>query len=597
MLSPELHVFVTTRLENKRLVELDVLKALAIIGVILYHTGLLPSGFLGVDIFLVINGYLITKGIIKKEEQGDFYYFKWMWARLTRLWPIIAIAVVICLGLGYLIMLPDDLENLSESTIASNFFGMNILSAITVKDYWKVDNIYRPLMHLWYVGILVQCYIIYPLIFMFSYKMSKNGTRSGLLFLSILSIVSLLLCLMPNIAANEKFYYIPYRFYEIGVGGIIALVMKRKRKESNHDYGWARWLIYIALTALMIMPILNLSNAIKSLIVTILIGVGIFCLCHYRESRWIQNSSLWHRFGAIGVASYSLYIWHQILFAFYRYAVQPQLGIFDYIILLPGAALLGWLSYRFIEKPLSVVKKDRMILIPTFAVVIISTLFSGWLYMHAGVVRDVPELDIYTNNIHRGMHAEYVDRIHKYDKPFGNNGKKKVLIAGNSFARDFGNVLLEAGYRDSLDISYIYFQVTPEYTKSDEELAKEADIIFIHGNFRFDNVDKDKQYGISTKNFGSSNGYNYNRRFRNDYYSMKATMRLGIKEEYLAEINYWGKDHLVDFIEPLVDTEGKMPVFTDTHKYISQDCCHLTQNGAIYYAKILNVRKILGFDN
>ena len=93
-----------------------------------------------------------------------------------------------------------------------------------------------------------------------------------------------------------------------------------------------------------------------------------------------------------------------------------------------------------------------------------------------------------------------------------------------------------------------------------------------------------------------TNGYNYNRRLRSDYHEMRVQMEDGIAEIYEEELNFWGDERLVDFIAPVIDKAGCMPVFTDDEKYISQDCRHLTKAGAQYYAKILPLRRYLKFD-
>ena len=84
--------------------------------------------------------------------------------RVFRLWPLLLLAGVMCLGWGWLMMLPDDFENTVQSIVATNFFGNNVLQAITTKNYWDVVNEYKPLMHTWYVGLIMQFYIIVPML-------------------------------------------------------------------------------------------------------------------------------------------------------------------------------------------------------------------------------------------------------------------------------------------------------------------------------------------------------------------------------------------------------------------------------------------------
>ena len=140
---------------------IDGMKAIAIIAVVFYHMGILTYGFLGVDVFLVIGGYFATKSLMKKDNK----ILPFIGNRLKRLFPAVLISGIVCLIIGYIGMLPDDFENVSEQVIASNILSENILSAITTKNYWDVVNDYKPLMHMWYVGVLFEFYLLYPFIY------------------------------------------------------------------------------------------------------------------------------------------------------------------------------------------------------------------------------------------------------------------------------------------------------------------------------------------------------------------------------------------------------------------------------------------------
>ena len=143
---------------------IDFLKGIAIIAVVLYHMGLLESGYLGVDIFFVIAGFLTVSSIYRKLEDNSFSYWAYIKNKVVRLLPMILIASAFCLIIGFILWLPDDYENLSESIIASTFFSNNILSGITTKNYWDTVNDFKPLMHMWYLGILMEFYVIAPLL-------------------------------------------------------------------------------------------------------------------------------------------------------------------------------------------------------------------------------------------------------------------------------------------------------------------------------------------------------------------------------------------------------------------------------------------------
>ena len=160
---------------EKNRTDINFLKSFAIIIVILFHAGLLKNGYLGVDIFLVIAGFLTTKSILKKTKTDDFSYKNFIKNKLIRLLPVLLVGTIITLIIAYFVgMLPDNFENLSESVVASNLFSNNILAVLTTKNYWDVWNDYKPLYHLWYLGILFEFYLIYPLIIMLIKRVSKK---------------------------------------------------------------------------------------------------------------------------------------------------------------------------------------------------------------------------------------------------------------------------------------------------------------------------------------------------------------------------------------------------------------------------------------
>jgi len=220
---------------------------------------------------------------------------------------------------------------------------------------------------------------------------------------------------------------------------------------------------------------------------------------------------------------------------------------------------------------------------------------SGWIYLHAGVVRDVPEQNITFDNVHRGMHGEYCDRVYKMDKDFERNDKIKVLAIGNSFTRDFVNCLLESQYADSVEVSYVY-----SWNEKYVDRVKQADYVFCLGQklevplYVWDNVKDDAEvWGIGTKSFGESNGIVYARRGREGYLNTTVEMEDGIRERNDEWSKQWGEKY-INFVEIASVKDGKVRVFTEDGKFISQDCRHLTKEGAQWYAGKIDWDNIFG---
>lgn len=260
-------------------------------------------------------------------------------------------------------------------------------------------------------------------------------------------------------------------------------------------------------------------------------------------------------------------------------------------------SVLSIAIYFLIEKPLEfAVKKNVLyVLIPSVTVCLITSAISGMIYLHAGVVRDVPELGIEKANVHRGMHAEYCDIPYSWDKDFESSDKIKVVVIGNSFGRDWANILNESSISDEIEISYIYPRSKEVYEENKDRLL-EADVVF--RTFSSSTTDiyddlpnivpDDKLYIVGFKNFGSSNGIIYSHRNTEDYYEQTITLDDEVLRNNQILSEEYG-DHYINMIEAVQNEDGSVKVFTDDQHFISQDCRHLTQYGAQYYARILDL--------
>ena len=583
-----------------RLRYLDVLKAFAIIAVVLYHSGFMTFGYLGVDLFLVINGYLITKSLKSKvlfNNQGTIIrgYFNFEISRIVRFLPILLMAGVICMALGYWAMLPDDFENLSESVVATNLFGNNILAAITTKNYWDVVNEYKPLMHTWYVGIVMQFYVVYPILFFLAKLDKKNPERLLLVMISTLTVVSLFIYFGTTDVA-KRFYYLPARFYEFAVGGIVALTCKPQEGEKIFH----SWFVYICYALLLTLMVANqeILPANLRLVAIVALSVVLVMSGSTLENRITANVVL----AKIGASSYSIFVWHQVLLAFYRYTISSHFTLISYTLFLVVVATLSWLTYQFIEQKTNEWLKEKKSKPLFYGITIVVFLgltgFAGYIYKKGGVVRDVPELYIDKNEFIN--HKAYNDKIFELDKPF-HTDKQHWLVVGNSFGRDFANVILESSVADSVEVSYIYYDQyrKPEYAERfatadrvflsslgiDEENVKDMEIVCKRNGFNTNNL-----IIVGIKNFGESNGQFYIKRNRPDYFDQRTKMESGYYK-YNAYLKELYGDRYLDLIGLVIDKNGTMPVFTPDHHFVSQDCRHFSKGGAIWFSQMIDWKR------
>ena len=570
--------------------DIDILKGIAIIAVIFYHLEIFTYGYLGVDLFLVINGFLITMGLIRYTKDEKLSYFDFIVKRFCRLFPLVILASAVCLIVGAISMLPDNYENVTMSVVSTNLFSNNILAAITTKDYWDVVNNYKPLMHTWYLGIIAEFYIVFPLLFIIPSKILKKATRETVLrcifsLLVTLFVISFVLYLIPAISDNEKFYYLPFRFFELAAGAICAFVYSKIKNFA------ARKIVNIVTVVLLIgLMFANgsiINNSLRLIIVVLLSCVAILTGAgsYAKKSKYKVLSFL----GILGNKSYSYFIWHQIVLAFWRCYIGPTTNINSILLCLVLIVGISELSYYFVERK---IKPGKKLFWGCVSCGVIISIIAGGIYLRAGVIRNVPELDINVDDIQRNPHGQYCDRIYDYDRDYEENDKLKVMVIGNSFARDWANVMLESSYADKINISYAF-----EYDETYSSRVQESDYVFVFGDSKnlYDElcslIDKDKIWGIGTKSFGENNDSVYLKRFRSDYFQTTVIPTEDILEHQKQLQELWG-DNYIDMLEPVMNENGEVRVFTDNGKFISQDCRHLTVQGAKFYAKIIDFDRI-----
>lgn len=600
--------------------DIDILKGLAIIAVVLYHAGISHNGYLGVDVFFVINGFLIVPKVVNDICAGRFAYIPFLEKRIVRLLPLLLLISLIVLLVGCVIgMLPDDYENLSQSVIATNILSNNILQAITTKNYWDAVNEYKPLMHTWYVGILFEFYIILP-IFTSILKYVANKIKKdckdviNIGFIA-LTIISFILYLMPSVSIGDRFYLPQYRFFELAIGGLIGINIKNIMSYKITKNGILSSALFVIL---LIIVIFNINPTITNstdynivtgalqpgndlipqqvLLIATVIITSILLASNNQNSTLINQLERIKPIGWFGQISYSIFIWHQPLLAFYRYYISETITLPAFILFIAITTLLSIATYYTIEKKISINKATRFIIICAF-VLINGAAYA--IYANAGVVRDVPELDVKKGNVHKGMFAEYNDRVYSYNKDFDeSNDNINVLIIGNSFARDWGNILLESPVSDKINVSYI-FAIDKKY----ESRISKSDYIFIFDmksnipDYFWSNVSKyTKIWGIGTKNFGTSNGIIYKNRKKDNYTSQ--TIKIISNFEKINDImkEEWGEDKYIDLYSIVKEADGRVRVFSDDGKFLSQDCRHLTKGGAQFYAKHIDFNAIFNLN-
>lgn len=324
--------------------EIDGLRAVAVVPVVLFHAGCtaLGGGYLGVDIFFVISGYLITSIIVDDLDKGNFSFGKFYERRARRILPALFVMMLACVPFALLWMTPDRLIEFGQSVMATALFVSNIFFWRKV-NYFEAQAEEKPLLHTWSLGVEEQFYIIFPILIVVLYK-SRRDLRSGPLAILALSgfvLYAYVLRFKPEIA----FYLAPARAWELLAGTACARV---RAVAGQRDKAW------LAATGLgfILLAISGWPGTIGiPALPEILAVVGAATIILFSTSSGVAGAILASRPARfLGLISYSTYLWHQPLMAFARIRILHAEGW-------PMAAMtllsfiLAYLSWRFIEVP------------------------------------------------------------------------------------------------------------------------------------------------------------------------------------------------------------------------------------------------------
>ena len=318
---------------------------MAVLPVILYHAGApwIPGGYLGVDVFFVISGYLITSILLEDIERGQFSIAAFYERRARRILPALFLVMVACLVPAWFLLLPADLEAFAHSLAFVSLFVSNIYF-LENTDYFDAPTGEMPLIHTWSLAVEEQYYLIFPFLLAFLWR---HNWRTRVAVLSVLSLASLGLAQQASGTHSQAaFFLLPFRFWELLAGTGAAIWLFRREPRPNSALALSGLLLVLA-------PMLYFTEVTRHPSLWTLLPVGGTCLVILftgtgaSVGRLLSSPML----VGLGLVSYSAYLWHQPLFAFARVRslTEPSLGF----MLVLGAVSLGlaWLSWMFVEQP------------------------------------------------------------------------------------------------------------------------------------------------------------------------------------------------------------------------------------------------------
>lgn len=436
--------------------DIDGLRAIAVLAVVIFHfrKTALPNGFLGVDLFFVLSGFLITSIIVKEFRENRYSLSGFYERRVRRIMPALLLVLIPTAIVSLVILLPSDLVGFSKSLISTLGFVSNIY-------FWRDTNYFapiaetKPLLHMWSLSVEEQFYIFYPLILIFFLKYLKNYLFH---IVFLICIISYGLNVFFNYVggASPAFFMFPTRAWELCAGALLVFV--RRPSLGNRFAGLAAGLGIILLSAGFFLPSIAVLGVLP-LGTPIILGTMLILWSGLSPGTTVNGLLGARPLVEIGKISYSLYLWHWPIVVLLRYYWVEELSFGLIALSFAAMLLLSWLSTNYVEAPARSRKypfRRLMLLILAISAILIATALS------AIAANGFPSrLNAKAAEINKSVGTHYrcpvsqmfafgFGRACAMNLPGGNPDEAEVILLGNSHAQMYAPIWHELLKKDSI---------------------------------------------------------------------------------------------------------------------------------------------------
>jgi peptidoglycan/LPS O-acetylase OafA/YrhL len=329
--------------------DIDGMRALAVGLVVLHHVGFhrVSGGYIGVDVFFVISGYLITSIIFPKIAERRFSYLDFFGRRVKRLSPVLSLVIAVTLAAGLVLLLPSDLEKLASSAVWVSLFAGNFFFWRNYGGYFADDAQSAPLLHTWSLAVEEQYYLLWPLSLVIALRLFGARNTVILICLAVPPLIYLSE-LGTRLTIGAAYYLLPTRFFELLVGSVAALLHLPERLALHRHVATllgSAGLAAIVYAGITLTPASAFPgyNALWPVLGTLLVIVSTPGLAN----RALTAAPIVY----LGKLSYSLYLWHWPIIACMHYT-GLEFSLTARLLAMGGALLLSMASYHLVENPL-----------------------------------------------------------------------------------------------------------------------------------------------------------------------------------------------------------------------------------------------------
>lgn len=417
------------------------LRALAALLVLIYHADLLPGGYIGVDIFYVISGYLITNLLLREIQERNSLAFSQFYARrFKRLLPASFIVVLTTGIIGWALLPTTYRAEFGRDLIAASTYISNFLFALWNADYQNLGSTPSPFIHFWSLAVEEQFYLFWPIIVLILHKLrGRKGVLHGILALALLSFLFSLF--LTERSPVWSFYILPTRAWEMAVGALILFASQRVKEKI---FTRPQWGFFAAILITFAVIVYNESTAFPGTAAMVPVIATVLLLLS--RDKWPPFMDRISRFAIVqwlGKISYPLYLWHWPVLIIPEIYLARKLSLFQLILAIALILILSDLTHRFIEEPLRYRNMSaKKIYIATAMATLVSVCigiaiinsYSSSITSQSGVTFDVDEVRKKPKNNDDGCHIHFGQTVSPRCEYGDRESKKSIVIYGDSHA-------------------------------------------------------------------------------------------------------------------------------------------------------------------
>lgn len=362
----------------------------------------LKGGFVGVDIFFVISGYLISRILLSELfEKGKISFLQFYERRARRILPILFTVFIVSFPLAYKYLMPHQFVEYAHSILSATFFGSNIFFYFTNTQYGAEDSLLQPFLHTWSLGVEEQFYILIPIVLILANKFAKNH------LVTIITILILISLTYANWQSTENmqlnFFMLTSRLWELGIGSLLAFYELKYGRVKHELLNQTMPLLGLAMIAYAIVFFNNQTPHPSFITLLPTLGTALIILYSINKTDWVGKVLSWKPIVGIGLISYSMYLWHYPIFAFARIGDLNGLHNDEKYLLIFLTIVLSVISYFLIEKPFRNTKKLSLSNLNRFILVSIILVY----FLN----------NPYLLNLNKQKYQEFKDKYTYFEKP------------------------------------------------------------------------------------------------------------------------------------------------------------------------------------